>query len=486
MRWLLAKDLAILARSRLLVGTLIVYPIAIALLIGLAISRTPGKPRVAIVNETSPGQTIHVGGREVPVGEYVDELFTQVTPVPVFTRAQAIADVRSGDVLAAIVIPRDIVARISSGVSAGSVEVLYNGNALEQSIVQSEIDSALAQANLEFSEQIQRAAAQAIGALLTGGNAGVLGAPADLIGLEQIPSTLSAIIARQPPGHERDELKRIEQFAQFAAQNLGLARNVLSTIGQPIHVNATLVQGRRTPLNTFAVVVAVSISEMFVCVLLAAGGLALEREEHTLVRLLRSRPPASPASPAPASPASSASPAPAPPASSASPAPASPAPLASHAMVSRGTLLTQKLLLAAVCAFALALAMLAGIGAFVSLEWSRVWQWLIALAFAAMAFGALGVAIGALAREVRAASLLAFLLALPLAFLALVPSGSVAHGVYDAIAAISFVFPFKAALQALDAAVNDASPGLWVSLAHLLGLTALFAALARVGLRRLE
>lgn len=155
-------------------------------------------------------------------------------------------------------------------------------------------------------------------------------------------------------------------------------------------------------------------------------------------------------------------------------------------MVSRGTLLTQKLLLAAVCAFALALAMLAGIGAFVSLEWSRVWQWLIALAFAAMAFGALGVAIGALAREVRAASLLAFLLALPLAFLALVPSGSVAHGVYDAIAAISFVFPFKAALQALDAAVNDASPGLWVSLAHLLGLTALFAALARVGLRRLE
>ena len=59
----------------------------------------------------------------------------------------------------------------------------------------------------------------------------------------------------------------------------------------------------------------------------------------------------------------------------------------------------------------------------------------------------------------RAASLLAFLLSLPLAFLALVPSGAVAHGLYDVIAAISFVFPFKAALQALDAAVNGASPG---------------------------
>ena len=94
------------------------------------------------------------------------------------------------------------------------------------------------------------------------------------------------------------------------------------------------------------------------------------------------------------------------------------------------------------------------------LDWSRVGQWVVALAFGALAFGALGVAIGALAREVRAASLLAFLLSLPLAFLALVPSGSVAAGLYDAIRSISFVFPFKATLQALDAAVNGASPSI--------------------------
>jgi len=450
MRWLLGKDLLILRRSRLLVGVLVVYPIAIALLIGLAISRSPGKPRVAIVDETPPGQTVHVGGRDVQVGQYVKELFDQVTPVPASSRAQAIEEVRSGDALAAVVIPRDIVARISSGVSRGSVEVLYNGNAIEQSVVQSELSSALAQANLQFSEQIQRAAAQAIGALLGGGEgASVLGAPANLIGLREIPGRLRTTIARLPAGPEREQLQRIEQFAQFAAQNLALSKDVLSTIGQPIGVTSTVIQGRRTPLNTFAVVVAVSISEMFVCVLLAAGGLALEREEHTLARLVRSPP-------------------------------------ACTAMVGRATLLAQKLLLAAVCAFVLALAMLAGVAAFVPLDWSRVWQWLLALAFGAGAFGALGIAIGALAREVRAASLLAFLLALPLAFLALVPSGSVAHGLYDAIAAISFVFPFKAALQALDAAVNGASPGLGVSVAHLLGLTVLFGALARVGLRRLE
>ena len=49
----------------------------------------------------------------------------------------------------------------------------------------------------------------------------------------------------------------------------------------------------------------------------------------------------------------------------------------------------------------------------------------LALAAGALAFAALGTALGALAREVRVASLLAVLLALPLAFLALIPSGAV-------------------------------------------------------------
>jgi ABC-2 type transport system permease protein len=443
MRWLLHKDLLILRRSRLLLGVLVVYPIAIALLIGLAISRSPGKPKVAIVDETPPGQTIKVGSERVDVSRYADQLFNQVQPVHVSSREQAVANIKSGKVLAAVVIPRDLAARISSGVTQGSIEVLYNGNALEQTLVRSALSSALAQANVGFSEQIQRAAAQAIGVLLTGGNLGVLGAPPNMIGLGQIPPTLRTIIARQPPGANRTQLERINRFAEFANQNLGLAKNVLSTIGQPIQVKSTLVEGRRTPLNTFAVVVAVSVSLMFVCVLLAAGGIALEREEHTLARLARG-------------------------------------------LATREALLAEKLLLAAVCSFVLALAMLAGVGAFVSLDWGRAGQWLIALAFGSVAFGALGIAIGALAREVRAASLLAFGLSLPLAFGALVPSGSVAHGLYDAIAAISFVFPFKAALQALDAAVNGASPGLGVSVVHLFGLTLLFGALARVGLGRLE
>jgi ABC-type transport system involved in cytochrome c biogenesis permease component len=443
MRWLLQKDLLILRRSRLLVGLLVVYPVAIALLIGLAISRSPSRPRVAIVDETPPGETVQVGSERVQVSRYAEEVFNQVQPVRVSSRAQAVEKVKQGDVLAAVVIPRDIATRISSSVAPARLDVIYNGDALEQSLVRSTLDSALAKANLGFSEQIQQAAATAIDRLLTGGNLGALGGPGNLIGLSQIPRALHGILARQRPGSDRTELERISSFADFAARNLALSKNVLSVVSQPIRAQSTLLHGRRTPLNTFAVVVAVSVSLMFTSVLLAAGGVALEREERALTRLVRG-------------------------------------------LVSRERLVIEKGILSAGCSFVVAFAMLAGVSAFVPIEWNRAGLWLLALAFGALAFGALGVAIGALAREVRAASLLAFLLSLPIAFLALVPAGSLAVGLYRAIEVVSFVFPFKASLQALDTAVNGAAPALGSSLAHLAVLTVLFGTLARAGLRRAD
>src|SRR5213076_699572 len=97
-------------------------------------------------------------------------------------------------------------------------------------------------------------------------------------------------------------------------------------------------------------------------------------------------------------------------------------------LVSRLGLLVEKVFLAAVCGFPVALLMMAGISPFVTLDWSHLPLWLLALGAGAVAFGAMGVAIGGLTREVRAASLMAFGLALPIAFLALVPSGSVSKG----------------------------------------------------------
>ena len=143
-RWLLLKDLQILRRSKLLVALLVVYPIAISLLIGLALSRGPDKPAVALLNEVPRGQAVaNVGGEELDFAEYADQLFQAVDPVPVKTRAEAVKEVESGAALAALIIPADVVDRLNGGLGQAEVEVIYNGDALKQSYVQSTIDAQL-------------------------------------------------------------------------------------------------------------------------------------------------------------------------------------------------------------------------------------------------------------------------------------------------------------------------------------------------------
>jgi ABC-type multidrug transport system permease subunit len=441
-RWLLLKDLRILRRSPLLVTLLVIYPAIVALLIGLALSRGPEKPKVAFVNEVAAGQsTVDLGGERIDLSKYASRFFESVDPVRVDTRDEAIEKVKSGDALAALVIPNDIVDKLASGVEQARVEVIFNGDALKQSFVESTIDAKLAQANAALSDRLREVALQDLQLLINGGTLQTPLRNFDLLGLRNAKRILDATARSLPPNSsQRKALERVGSFSGLALDGLGLARGGLTAVSQPVQVQRTVIGGKRTPLDTFAVAVAVAISLMFVCVLLSAGMLALEREEQAYGRLVRG-------------------------------------------LVSREGLLAEKVVLAAGCGAIVALLMLGGIGIFVGLAWSRAAGWLLAVVVAGLAFAALGVAIGGLAREVRAASLLAIMLTLPLAFLALVPSGAVAGGLYDVIRVISALFPFKPALQALDAAINDTGD-LAGPLLHLLALTVAFGAIARLALRR--
>jgi ABC-type transport system involved in multi-copper enzyme maturation permease subunit len=439
---MLLKDLQILRRSKLLVGLLIVYPVAIALLIGFALSSGPEKPRLAFLNQIPATQTkINFGGEKIDVGVYTDELFKAVDRVEVENREQALEKVRKGEVLAALIIPSDFVMKLSNGgFNSANVEVVYNGDALKQSFVESTVESKLALADAALARQINKVASGYIRVITTGGEINALGQNFKLLGLVKSKKLLDETLADAPPRITR-KLRPLRNFANIGVANIGRFNDVLNTVEDPVEVTSTVLSGRRTPLDTFAVALAVTVSLMFVCVLLASGLLALEREENTFSRLARG-------------------------------------------LVPGGRLLAGKVVLAAGCAFVVTLVMLLGISAFVPLDYARVALWIVAIAVSGIAFATLGVAIGSLAREVRAASLLALMLALPLAFLALVPSGGVSPVLYDVIQAISAIFPFKPALDAIDHAINNASASFVVALAHLAGLTLLFGAAARWGLRR--
>jgi ABC-type transport system involved in cytochrome c biogenesis permease component len=443
MRWLLVKDLRILRRSPLLVALLVLYPVVIAVLIGFALSRGPDKPEVAFYNGLAGTPAIvELGGERIDLTEEGSRLFEEITPVPVDSRAEAIQKVRDGDVLGALIIPENLASNLQSTLEPGTVEVFYNAeDPAKKEFVENTIEAQVQRANAALTKRIAEEALDLLDLISEGGDYTFLGQDFDVLGLARAERILSDVRETLPPGSpERERLEEVIDFGELARENLAFSDDVLAVVGEPIRVEATALEGGSTSLSAFAVALAASVSLMFITLLLAAGMLAIEREENAFARLVRG-------------------------------------------LVSRSALLVEKAGLAAVCSSAVCLLMLAGLGLFVEIDWGRFPLWLGAVVAGALAFAALGLAIGALTREVRAASLLAFMLSLPLAFLALVPSGAVGPALYDVIRAVSAAFPFKPTLDALDAALNDAG-SLAGPLLHLAGLALAFGVLSRIALRR--
>src|SRR5215211_671946 len=424
-----------------MVALLVIYPIVIAVLIGFALSRGPDKPKVAFYNGLSvSASTIELGGHKLNLADEEGALFKDIDVVKAKSADEVEQKVRDGDVLAGIVIPKDIASDIQSTLESGKLQVFYNSeDPAKQAYVENTIDAQVKAANATLTRSIAKEALDLLDLIGTGGVYTFLGRDFDVLGLQRAKAILEDARG-SVPASKRAELDEVIDFTDLARDNLSFSDDVLNVVGEPIKVSAKSLDGGSTSLDDFAVALAASVSLMFITMLLAAGMLAIEREENAFPRLVRG-------------------------------------------LVSHTGLLAEKAGLAAICSTAVCLLMLIGLGLFVDLDWGRFPLWLLAVAVGAIAFAALGLAIGALTREVRAASLLAFMLSLPLAFLALVPSGAVTPALYDAIRAVSALFPFKPTLDALDAGLNDAG-GLGGALLHLAALTLVFGAISGRALRR--
>jgi ABC-type transport system involved in cytochrome c biogenesis permease component len=446
MRWLLLKDLQILRRSPLQAVLLIVYPVLIALLVGFAISRSPGKPRVAFLNQVPQNTPFKIGSKSVDIVGARSTLCQRIECVRVHSRQQAIDEVRSGDVLGALILPSDLVTKLQSlsGLSPQQpvVQVIVNQeDPVKERLVDDRITSLLSEANLKIAREVARISTRYLRLIQRGGSFNLLGQSFPVLGLANTERILRALEPAISDPAERLALAKVIRFASLANQNLDLANPLLSSVAQPIKVDKQVISGKTPPLDVFAVAVAATVTLMFVTVLLVAGSLALEREENAFARLTRG-------------------------------------------LVSRGALLAEKVGLGMLLALAVTMLMLAGLEIFLSLHWSRIGLWLIAILAGGAGFAAAGAALGAATREVRAASLLAFMISLPIAFLSLVPSGSVSPALFDVIRVLTGLFPFKPALHAMERALDASGPSMVTALIHLAVLTVVYGVLARFALRR--
>ncbi len=448
MRWLIVKDLQILRRSPLLVAMLLVYPAAIALMIGFALSSPPGKPKVAIYTGVKTGHgKLHLGTQQVNVSHYAQELFSSVQAIHADSPAQATADVRDGRALAALIIPPDITAQLQSLLQTGNgnptVQLVLNSrNPLERDLANQAIQTRVDQVEGAVTKQVLKVVVRDLQQVLGGGTVNLLGQNVPLLGLRNVRTIIDGTIASLPHGSKLlPALHQVVAFADLAIEGLAFAGPAIGQIGTPLTVQRIELAGRTTPVASYAVAIAAVVSLMFVTLLLAAGMLALERSENVYPRLARG-------------------------------------------LVSAETLLGEKIALAGIAAALLALVLSAAVSVFVPLEWGRFELWVVALGAAGLAFAAMGVAIGGLAREVSTASLMAFLLSLPVAFIALIPATAVSGAVATVLNVVSFVFPFRAGLQAVSNAFSGTAPGMLGPVVHLLVLAVAFAGLARLTLRR--
>jgi ABC-type multidrug transport system permease subunit len=449
MRWLLLKDLQLLRRSPLVTGLLVIYPIVLAVLIGLAISRSPEKPRVAFLDQIPQGTGLELGENGgFSQQDAYRQLCSKIECVNVSDRDELEQKVKDGDVLGGLILPADFLSKLQSELSTNAsepatVEVLVNeDDPLKAQVVDDRISSLLTKANLLLSEKIVDVASNYEQILAEGGEFEIpfLNQTVRILGLKKSEEVLRSLEQSLPPP-QRSELAQVTDFARLARQNLALADRLLSSIRQPIAVDKQVIAGSIPPLDTFAVAVAAAVTLLFVTVLLVSGSLALEREENTFTRLTRG-------------------------------------------LVSRTGLLVEKAALGTAAALVVTLLMLAAITPFESIAWERIYLIIPAILLAGLASSALGLAIGAAAREVRASALLAFALALPVAFLSLVPSGTVGKGLLDVIHVIAGAFPFRPALDALSGALSASGPDLGLPLLHLALLTVGYLAIARIALRR--
>ena len=434
---LLRKDALVLRRSPLLLGILLAYPLAIAVLVGLVASYASAKPRVALVDEDNLPPTVVIGGNRFHVDKTIQQVSKNVQLVRLSPEAAA-EQLKNGKVVAVVTVPPGFIATLKEMVRSPQLEVQ-----LSQGTISSRVDQQVQALVYSLNRQLQRAYIDRnlgyVTLILRGGKGTFLGRQISVLGLERAQK----VLARMP---QTAEVRNLEDFIHDARLALANTGDALKATAHPIELVRAHDRGRTWVLSANVQAYALALTITFLTLMLAAGSLAAERDENVVGRLARG-------------------------------------------LVGLGHLVWAKVALAAALALVLGMAIAVAFGVIIEVggvtggePWHRLPLLVVGLLLAGGSLGALGALLGALAREARSASLVALLVVLPIVFLGLIPSEIVPPAGWA-----SSALPFTHAFQFFRSALFDLSPwgevvrqALW-----LVVLGGIFGTLARLGARRL-
>jgi len=436
---LLRKDLRTLLRTPVLLAVLLAYPLVIATLVGLVAGYASSKPRVALVDRDDLPPQIVVGNRRFDVQRTIDEVGNNVTLVRGLDAEEAERELESGRLVAVITVPPGFVATLRQMVQSPTLELAITRGGTS-SRVRQQVQALVYQLNRRLQRAYIDANIEYVRLLLHGGRGKFLGEDFNVLGLEETQRELDAL-----PADER--LDRIRQFVHDARLALAQTDDALRATAAPIELHELPRRGRSAALSAQVQGYALALTLTFLCLVLAAGALAAERDENVLPRLARG-------------------------------------------LVSPTRLVAAKVALAGVVALVVGLAVAVAFGIAIDVSdvrggepWLRLPLLAAGLVVAGASIGAAGTLLGGIARDARTASLVAVLVVLPLVFLGLIP-----REVFPAAAWASDALPFTHAYRLFDASLYDLSP--WGPVAReaawLVGLGLVFAVAARAAVARPE
>jgi ABC-type multidrug transport system permease subunit len=338
-------------------------------------------------------------------------------------------------IVATITVPNGFLEELGTTTSSPQLVLRTTSGGLSQRVTE-QVQSLVYQLNRKLQAGFIAANLREVRLLEHGGKFGSY----NVLGLDEMDATLATL-----PQNER--VARLRQFVRIARLALAQTGNALHATANPISLAQPKHKGRTWVLSAQVQSYGIALTVTFLALLLAAGATAAERDEGTIGRLRRG-------------------------------------------LVSLGELVASKIALAAVVGVSLAagIAVLFGIvvdvgGVQGGQPWPRLPLLLVGVALAAAVIGAAGALLGALARESRAASLLAVLIVLPVVFLGLVPRGALSAAYW-----VSRFLPFSHAVAWFSAALYDTSPWrtLGIETLWLLGIGGVLSLLARRAVRTLS
>ena len=265
---LLRKDALVLRRSPLLLGILLAYPLAIAVLVGLVASYASSKPRVALVDEDNLPPTVVIGGHRFHVDKTIDQVSKNVQLVRL-SPAEAAHQLKNGKVVAVVTVPPGFIATLKEMVRSPQLEIQ-----LSRGTISSRVDQQVQALIYSLNRQLQQAYIGTnlnyVTLILHGGSGTFLGRPISVLGLERS----QRVLARMP---QTARVRKLEDFihdARLALANTGDALKATANPIEPVYASTrgrTWVLSANVQAYALALVLGMAIAVAF-GVIIQVGG----------------------------------------------------------------------------------------------------------------------------------------------------------------------------------------------------------------------